>query len=190
MDVSPELWGEVSRAAAVVGLSAEEFAVAELGRAARAAVAPVSIYVLHDPRTGAPRYVGRSVNPAARMKAHRRAHDGSERAAWVAELAAEGLEPHMQVVCEASPAEADWVEQWWIDGLRADGFDLLNRQQVFPLAKVTISLTPSELEWIEEYRRARERPVSVALVVEQGVGALRREVAAEALASEVSDAAR
>lgn len=146
--IDPSVWAEVERAAQVRCESPEEFVQAALKGAASVALATVEIYVLGDPRTGAIRYVGQTVDLTNRMKAHRRDKDGSARAAWVAELRSEGLAPDVQVVAEVLAAEADYSEQWFIEGFRADGHDLLNKREVYDLPSLEVRLIPPTFEWI------------------------------------------
>lgn len=90
-----------------------------------------AIYVLLDPRDKRPRYIGRSVNPAARTAAHASSGGGHgvARRAWLGELRALGLSP----VCEVLELPRGVVatiraEQRWVDlGFRL-GWPLLNRK--------------------------------------------------------------
>lgn len=83
------------------------------------------IYVLRDPRTGVVRYVGKADDPGVRLRGHLRYPDGRAKAAWVAELAAVGMAPVMQVV---ERAVTDWEqrERRWIKRLRDRGIPLTN----------------------------------------------------------------
>jgi hypothetical protein len=151
--VDPSVWAGVVEAAAAAGVAPGEFAHAALKRAADAALAMVSIYALVDPRTDEIRYVGQTLDVGQRMKAHRRDKDGSERAAWVSELLAEGLAPEVLVLTEVPAVEADYTEQWFITGLRLEGARLLNRQKVFDLPTLELHLIPPTFAWVEEQAR-------------------------------------
>lgn len=75
----------------------------------------MSIYALIDPRTEKVRYVGRSINPTARLGAHlgnsQIPNAKSKRMmAWLAELAAADAAPVMKVVAEEG-TEAEWIER-------------------------------------------------------------------------------
>ena len=74
------------------------------------------IYALIDPRTGRPRYVGKSNAPAQRRRAHiRNAREGERghRAAWLRELLRRGLRPGLLVLerC-AGDTWADRERHW------------------------------------------------------------------------------
>jgi hypothetical protein len=85
-----------------------------------------AIYVLKDPRTGAIRYVGKTNNPARRLRSHicGNPRDNTPKAHWLRELQGCGLEPVMTVVEIAT----DWheAERRWIREQRASGASLLN----------------------------------------------------------------
>lgn len=165
--IDPAVWSEVERAAALAGVDPAEFAQAALARASEAALADVSIYALRDPRTNEIRYVGQSRRPDNRMKAHRRDKDGSARAQWVSELKGEGLEPQCEIVSVVPAAEADWSEQWFIDGFRGDGHQLLNVRQVFDLPAVELRLIPPTYEWV--CRQAERDGCSPAHIFEKAI---------------------
>ncbi|WP_080421237.1 GIY-YIG nuclease family protein [Burkholderia ubonensis] len=87
------------------------------------------IYVLRDPRTGAVRYVGKTVQTLARrLSAHmlRSAAKRTHRDCWIAGLMAAGFEPVIECIATAG---ADWAEreQFWIAHYRAAGCDLTNQ---------------------------------------------------------------
>jgi len=88
------------------------------------------IYSLADPRTGAVRYVGATVNPMRRLSVHcapkARAHHGLKE--WVASLVNSGQRPIMCIL-ESVPVSVDWGEResWWIRRYESLGADLFNR---------------------------------------------------------------
>lgn len=85
-----------------------------------------SVYALIDPRTGLIRYVGMSVNPAARFAGHMSTPVISIRA-WIQELQALGLTPRMAVLERVSEPRWNYAEGEWIRTCRENGCDLLNR---------------------------------------------------------------
>lgn len=89
----------------------------------------ITIYVLRDPRDGAIRYVGQTVQPMERMQAHLadtrkgcqyRCHR------WMRLLAAAGLRPNMEIVECVDAGQADEAEMRWIAHYRGNGADLTN----------------------------------------------------------------
>lgn len=89
------------------------------------------IYCLTDPETSAIRYVGKSIDPAKRLRGHINAakyeqydHHTSR---WIRKLLATGLEPQMQIL-ETVASDRDWrdVERQWIAMLEQSGADLTN----------------------------------------------------------------
>lgn len=80
-------------------------------------------YALKDPRTGAVRYVGTTVNFQQRINRHfGRTHHG-RRTAWLAELRQHGLRPDVVVLetgtglQEQAASERRWVEHYKPTGL-------------------------------------------------------------------------
>jgi len=89
------------------------------------------IYVLHCPIANTVRYVGKSVEPEKRLKAHISAaktftyrHHTS---AWIRKLLDAGLSPILEVVAEV-PRGGNWqkVEREWISGAEEKGWKLTN----------------------------------------------------------------
>lgn len=88
-----------------------------------------TIYALRDPRDGAIRYIGKSVNPKNRLSCHcweATAFD-TPKARWLLALREAGLEPAFDVL-EIVPPGGDWIEaeQRHISAHRAAGHDLFN----------------------------------------------------------------
>lgn len=82
--------------------------------------APVTIYALIDPRTGEPRYVGKTSAPLKRLAGHlsdARCGGKSPKAHWLRELLASGLAPEMQVLEEVEPGDWRAAEQRWAERL-------------------------------------------------------------------------
>ena len=66
---------------------------------------PVYVYALLDPRDGALRYVGRSSNPAKRVRNHLNPRQSGPRMTeWIQGLAAAGLMPDIAVLREVPEA--------------------------------------------------------------------------------------
>jgi len=86
------------------------------------------IYILDDPETGFPRWVGASTNPTQRFREHVSKESTREKDAWVADLKSRGLLPVLDVV-SPEPSE-DWEaeEAFLIMYLRFTGANLLNRE--------------------------------------------------------------
>ena len=87
------------------------------------------IYTLSDPRTGIVRYVGKSDNPAKRLKSHlreSRVEKNCHRHDWINALQSVELTPILSII-EECPREA-WAEReiHWIAFYRALGNDLTN----------------------------------------------------------------
>ncbi len=87
----------------------------------------VYLYTLADPRTDVVRYIGYSVNPKGRLKAHLRETKHCHRTHWIQKLISEGIKPVMEVLEKCLPGE-DYKakEVGWIAAYKAIGFDLVN----------------------------------------------------------------
>lgn len=88
------------------------------------------IYELIDPRTERPWYVGITNNPNARLKRHLEHSDTNPaKAAWISELAAEGLEPCLHILeIVDSLKRARKREKCWIGHYLSSSEQLLNIQ--------------------------------------------------------------
>jgi len=90
------------------------------------------VYVLVDPRTGAPRYVGRSSSGLRRPRRHihdseLRACEGTHKARWIRQLKRLGLRYSIDVIYASDVDIAlSEAEVFWIAELRRRGFDLTN----------------------------------------------------------------
>jgi group I intron endonuclease len=85
----------------------------------------IYIYKLIDPVSGAARYVGKTNNPANRIRQHRSNHCYSTKK-WVDGLRGLGLSPKMEVLEETDDHGWHEREQYWIELLRSKGEDLFN----------------------------------------------------------------
>lgn len=96
---------------------------------ARFRALPIFIYALYDPRERQPRYIGRSVEPGARLKQHAAARGfGKARVEWLRRLKADGHSPDVLILERAlGVVEAIRAEQWWLDFGRRAQWPLLNR---------------------------------------------------------------
>jgi len=88
--------------------------------------APVYIYGLVDPRSGALRYVGKSIRPLERLTNHMNERSRCHRTNWLASLRRDGVRPRM-VILDVT-GEGGWqdVERGWIAWAKARGCDLVN----------------------------------------------------------------
>jgi hypothetical protein len=90
------------------------------------------VYALVDPRCrDVVRYVGQSINPESRLRAHLREYGKYGRCVefsavrdWSLCLQAEGIQPEMWVIEECDRSQLDSREQYWIEKYR--GVELLN----------------------------------------------------------------
>lgn len=86
------------------------------------------LYTLADPDTGEVRYVGKSDQPARRLRQHLEHPSNPAMARWLGSLQTAGKAPQMEII--EAVASSDWPErearQIW--RYRAMGFDLLNEQ--------------------------------------------------------------
>lgn len=92
----------------------------------------VSIYALHDPRSGAIRYVGKtgqrlSYRRTQHMRRARMCDDNLHSLNWLRELLAENMMPEVSVLEVLSP-DMDWQarERFWIAHGIAEGWPLTN----------------------------------------------------------------
>lgn len=87
------------------------------------------IYILCEPDTGRPRYVGVAVDPERRLRAHvaRARHERTHKGAWLRALRARRVKPELCVL-QAIGTDESWqeAERLWIVILRAQGWDLTN----------------------------------------------------------------
>lgn len=90
------------------------------------------IYTLSDPRNGKVCYIGRSVTPHARLKAHISNDDNTAKARWIAELKTVGLLPIMAIIDSSDDKViAREKEQHWMNKYVMDGCNLLNQTSAF-----------------------------------------------------------
>jgi hypothetical protein len=91
-----------------------------------------TIYVLLDPRTEMPRYVGQTVCSLSKRVAEHMSEpsDDSPRSKWIRELRREGLSATIVAIAEAdSQEQLDELEGWHIRVGREIGLPLLNRKR-------------------------------------------------------------
>lgn len=87
----------------------------------------VFIYVLVDPRNDAVRYVGRTIDPKARLAEHVRERGTNRRKErWIEQLIGEGLTPLLIVVEECAPEVWRERERFWELAFRQRGHQLTN----------------------------------------------------------------
>ncbi len=107
----------------------------------------IMIYVLTDPTTGRPRYVGRTSKSVderlsshltdARAKSNR--SRGSAKILWIRSLLRQNMRPLIRSVEVVEPADASAREAAWIRDLRRAGEDLTNGS--VPVTVRTVSKT-------------------------------------------------
>lgn len=90
------------------------------------------VYGLVDPRTGALRYVGKTIDASKRREAHMRGSGHGHRANWIKGLHRENLLPVFCVLEACSTVDAYQAEQEWISMARAWGADLTNHDDGGP----------------------------------------------------------
>ncbi|TAK97548.1 MAG: hypothetical protein EPO08_21150 [Rhodospirillaceae bacterium] len=89
---------------------------------------PWFIYVLYDPRNGAVRYLGWTINPKVRFRDHlkpSRLAGHQRRDHWIKSLVDNGLRPGMAII-EVGSGEWGRIERKWIAYFRFAGADLTN----------------------------------------------------------------
>lgn len=87
----------------------------------------IYIYALIDPFTEEIRYIGKSVNPKARLQGHCTNPDGTYRSNWIQTIMAQGVKPNMRIL-EELPGGANWqdAERRWIAHGHANNWPLTN----------------------------------------------------------------
>jgi hypothetical protein len=89
----------------------------------------IYIYALIDPRNLEVRYIGKTIDPSNRMRAHIFPHnnvkDKNIKMIWTEELKSLGLNPIMQILCTCKPGESELYEYRYYK-LFKESCDLLN----------------------------------------------------------------
>lgn len=114
----------------------------------------VAIYALHDPRTEAVRYVGRTKNPKSRAQAHFSAPCSLGLKAWADELRALNLRPRLEVLCWVLPCEEGAMERRMVLMFERDGCDLLNKEHQYldePRKTYGVALTERQSDAARAY---------------------------------------
>lgn len=145
------------------------------------------IYGLYCPTTEELRYVGKTCNPTARLRTHRKTPHLALRG-WIGELADKGLVPLLGVIDQCYGDGSD-LERRWITDSFAAGHDLLNRHGApqrkadwLPLGRPATGRDPkrtfrcSDEMWAEWERAAAMDSVSVSEFIRVAVSraAIRR----------------
>ena len=86
------------------------------------------IYVLVDPQTQEPRYVGKSDNPSKRLAHHCTAakRERSRKACWIRSLLSKGLRPALQILEEVDIGNWENAEVHHIARMKEQGHNLTN----------------------------------------------------------------
>lgn len=93
------------------------------------------MYILIDPITNKPRYVGKAKRPKRRFKSHtslsRLKNEKYHNAQWLKSLLKIGLKPRMIILEKVPDNEKVWEirENFWMDFYRRLGFDLTNTRK-------------------------------------------------------------
>jgi GIY-YIG catalytic domain len=127
---------------------------------------PVYIYTLCERGKDEVRYVGQTVNPEQRLKAHvgdSRLESSHPKERWIAEVLMMGSDIEMRIVEECTVESAGDREKHWIDFHLENGFALTNISRgaasrfacadapTDTRSKVTgFRLTETELLWLDE----------------------------------------
>jgi len=79
----------------------------------------VKIYVLKDPQTDEPQYIGRSVQPAVRYRQHiylaNKPGKKDTKTSWVKSILDKGLKPKLEIIDECNAENAQKTEEYWIN---------------------------------------------------------------------------
>lgn len=88
---------------------------------------PVYIYALIEPDTRLIRYIGKSIRPLARLRAHINDKSICHRTNWIKSLKERGLEPALLII-EEIIGEWPWqeAEMFWIAYAKKHGWPLVN----------------------------------------------------------------
>lgn len=89
-------------------------------------VKPVFIYFLKDPTNPIKGYVGKSVNPNRRFRAHLKAPENCRRTNWIRSLQAKGTLPELEMLAQVPEVDAAQWEMDYIAAFKSLGFDLVN----------------------------------------------------------------
>ena len=92
------------------------------------------IYGLVDPRDNEIRYIGRTIDPDIRLRAHCRMVDpGKLKTMWILELKAFQLEPEMKILEKVDRDEEEEAEKRWVRYFIKIGKPLLNGINTVPV---------------------------------------------------------
>lgn len=88
-----------------------------------------SIYLLLDPRTNAPKYIGKTNDISIRMYGHLSEKTLTKKNNWIKSLKNKGLKPTVEIIDEVPENEWQFWEMHYISLYKSWGFDLLNGDQ-------------------------------------------------------------
>lgn len=125
---------------------------------------PVYIYALCDPRNGAVRYVGKSVNPKVRYRQYcspsQYYHHRSHCSTWCFGLLQRGLRPILKILEVCPPGSAWWqAEQWWIAYGRSNGWQLTNHSIGGELGGLGVRRSSEFRQRVSRALMGRSKPV-------------------------------
>lgn len=128
------------------------------------------IYALIDPRDGATRYVGKTVNMKVRLAQHVADGGGSRRKQqWLQELKALAFSPEVKILAEVDSENCFQEEKSWIKRMIDNGCDLVNgnmgrggtgtakmetNSQIDSITAIPVRMTPTLIARLDEQKIA------------------------------------
>lgn len=103
------------------------------------------VYILSDPRDEEIRYVGSTLRPKARLRAHiatGRNYPRTKLQIWIADLLRDGVQPMMGIVAIVIMGDLQQVEYAYCCKLRRRGARLLTQPNANPIASRSAAICP------------------------------------------------
>jgi group I intron endonuclease len=114
-----------------------------------------TVYLLSDPKTEEPRYVGVTVNLKNRIRDHKKDKRKCYRTNWIQSLKKENLSPLVKVLEEVDDKDRDIAERFWIAFFRERFDNLVNATDGGDGA---LNPSPEVREKIASGHRGKKRP--------------------------------